>query len=358
MSAVINTKTKSESSQTKTNNQMSFLDHIDELRKRLTYSIFFVGIAFIFCWVFSDKIFAFLAVPVRQAISDAQNKQVNLTGLNGDEKILPLSELKEGETGTHIFLFSTKIGNTVIPVGTAVKAKVARDVNNNLALFTEDEIFTNNSIIPKGIKLPADLDDKSKTLGGIGDKLVVTTAIEPFTLYVTVSLYAAIALSVPFLLWQIWGFVSPGLYEHEKSYVTPFIILSSVCFICGIAFAYYILFPPVARYLLGLGQDFNLLLKATDYFDFIILIMLAMGGIFQMPAITYILARIGIVSAGLLIKSWRIAIIAILLGAAILSPTGDALNLVLFASPMVVLYGISIGIAWIFGQKRVIPNEI
>jgi hypothetical protein len=110
-------------------------------------------------------------------------------------------------------------------------------------------------------------------------------------------LYAAICLSVPFLLFQIWAFVSPGLYPHERGYVTPFIFLSSVSFVIGAAFAYYILFPPAAKYLLGLGQDFRLLLKADDYFDFIILVMLGMGLVFQMPAITYVLARIGIVNA-------------------------------------------------------------
>ncbi len=182
--------------------------------------------------------------------------------------------------------------------------------------------------------------------------MIVTTAIEPFTLYVTVSLYAAIALSIPFLLWQIWGFISPALYKHERSYVTPFIALSSISFVLGAAFAYYILFPPAAKYLLGIGSDFRLFLKASDYFDLITIIILAMGLIFQMPAIAYVLARIGIISAGLLIKSWKIAIIVILVVAAVASPTPDIPNMMLFAAPMVVLYIVSIFIAWFFGKKR------
>jgi sec-independent protein translocase protein TatC len=170
---------------------------------------------------------------------------------------------------------------------------------------------------------------------------------------VTVSLYSGIALAVPLLLWQIWLFISPALYRHERSYVTPFVGLSSISFVIGAAFAYYILFPPAARYLLNLGGgEFQLLLRASDYLDLITIIMLAMGLIFQMPAITYVLSRIGIISAGLLARSWKIALVVILIVAAFVSPTGDIPNMMLFAAPMIVLYVFSIFIAWVFGKKR------
>jgi sec-independent protein translocase protein TatC len=188
--------------------------------------------------------------------------------------------------------------------------------------------------------------------------MVVTTAVEPFTLYVTVSFYAALAISIPFLLWQVWSFISPALYRHERKYVTPFIGLSSISFVVGAAFAYYILFPPAVRYLLGLGDDFSLMLRATDYLDFITLIMLAMGVIFQMPAITYVLARIGLISAGFLLKSWKWALVIILIVAAVVSPTADIPNMMLFAAPMMVLYVLSIGIAWFFGRKRKSDLEV
>jgi sec-independent protein translocase protein TatC len=140
--------------------------------------------------------------------------------------------------------------------------------------------------------------------------------------------------------------------------VTPFIGLSTVSFVLGAAFAYYILFPPAMSYLLFLGQDFNLMLRATDYFDFITLIMLAMGLIFQMPAITYVLARIGLVSARFLLGAWKFAIVIILIVAAVVSPTGDIPNMMLFAAPMMVLYVVSIIIAAIFGKKREKDAEI
>lgn len=332
--------------------QMSFLEHLDELRGRLIRAFLFVFVAFLFCWFFSDRIYNFLAVPVQRALAEAQRRELPIGGLTGKEMILPLNSLKEGDTGRYVFAETTKIGASVIPVGTSVQARVAVDSQGRMGVFTDEALYAGNTIIPKGVRLPLDFSAKPEALAGIEDKLIVTTAMEPFSLYVKVSLYAAICLSVPFLLWQIWAFVSPGLYAHERIYVYPFIILSSISFIIGAAFAYYILFPPAAKYLLGLGQDFRLLLKADDYFDFIILVMLAMGVVFQMPAITYVLARIGIVSARFLLRVWKTALIIILIAAAVLSPTSDLLNMLLFAAPMVVLYGVSILIAWIFGKTR------
>lgn len=332
--------------------QMSFLEHLDELRKRLVNSVIIIVIAFMFCWFVSDRIYDFLSVPIRQALSEAERRELPVEGLTGDEKILPLANLKEGDAGRYVFDRSTKLGVSVVSPGTSVQAVVARDGEGNLGLFTNEPIYTSNAIIPKGVRLPVQLTKPPGDERSADERMIVTTAVEPFTLYVTVSLYAAIALSVPLLLWQVWGFISPALYRHERAYVTPFIALSSISFVVGAAFAYYVLFPPAVKYLLGLGEDFRLLLRASDYFDFITLIMLAMGIIFQMPAVTYVLSRIGIISAGLLVRSWKLAIVIILIVAAVVSPTGDIPNMMLFAAPMMALYVVSIFIAWFFGRKR------
>jgi sec-independent protein translocase protein TatC len=337
--------------------QMSFLEHLDELRKRLVNSVIIIIIAFCVCWFFSDKIYNFLAVPIRQALSDSQRRDVPLQGRTGDEKILQLSALKDGDRGRYVFHRATKFGDGVVEPGTSVQAVVAADAGGTLGLFTDEAIFTNNSVIPAGVKLPVDLSATSQD-NEQDERLVITTTGEAFTLYVTVALYAAIALSVPLLLWQVWGFISPALYKHERAYVWPFVFLSSISFVAGVAFAYYILVPPAIRYLLGLAEDFRPLLRATDYFDFITIVLLAMGLIFQMPAITYVLARIGLVSAGMLVKSWKIAIVVILIVAAVVSPTGDIPNLMLFAAPMMVLYVISIFIAWFFGRTRRIEAAV
>jgi sec-independent protein translocase protein TatC len=331
--------------------QMSFLDHLDELRKRLVKAALIIAVAFVVCFYFSKEIYNFLSVPVIQAIAEAKKTNLELQGLTGDEKRLSLTDLKEGDKGKYVFNRTTNLGGTTIPNGTSVNTVVTKDKDGKIGLYTDESIFSNWTVIPSGIRL-VDLTIPKTGEPDADAKLIVTTVMESFTLYMTVSLYAAIALSVPFLLLQIWGFISPALYQHEKKYVTPFIFLSTISFVLGAAFGYYVLFPPAVKYLLGVGSEFDLMIRATEYFDFITLIMLAMGIIFQMPAITYVLARIGIVSAELLVKSWKIAIVIILIVAAVISPTGDIPNLMLFATPMVALYGISIFVAWFFGKKR------
>jgi sec-independent protein translocase protein TatC len=332
--------------------QMSFLEHLDELRSRLIRSLGFVFVAAMVCWFVSDRIYAFLAVPIEHALAEAQRRQVPITGLTGKEQILPLTAVKENDLGRYIFPEETKFGTSVIPAGASVMARVAKDSQGQMALFTEEPLYAGNTIIPKGVHLPIDLKALPEDYAGISDKLIVNSLMDPFSLYVKVSLYAALCLSVPFLLWQIWAFVSPGLYPHERAYVTPFVALSSISFVLGAAFAYKIIFPPAAKYLLGLGSGFRLLLKADDYFDFIIIIMLGMGIVFQMPAITYVLARIGLVTAKFLLKIWKTALIVILIAAAVISPTNDIPNMLLFAAPMIVLYVVSIFVAWIFGRPR------
>lgn len=337
--------------------EMSFLDHLEELRRRLTRSVAFVGIAFLLCWFASSYIYTFLSRPVIQALAEAQQRPLPLGGMTGYEQIVPIARLAEGDRLRFVFVRTTTLGASVIPEGASVLAHIGRDGQGRPGLFTDEALTTGEVVIPRGVRLPTSLDGTADVLVGADSKLVVNTVMESFSLYVKVSLYAAFALSLPFLLYQIWAFVAPGLYPHERSYALPFVALSTVSFVLGAAFAYYIAFPPAARYLLGLGQDFQLLLKATDYFDFIILIMLSMGLVFQMPAITYILARIGLVTAGFLIRSWRLALIIIFILAAVLSPTADVLNMMLFAAPMSVLYLISIVVAWGFGKPREIEEE-
>lgn len=352
MSTLLRGRQLADANEEELGGQMSFLDHLDELRKRLIRSIVFVFLATTGCWFVSDRIYSFLALPVERALAEAQRRQVPIAGLTGNETIVGLNSLKENDVGRYIFPEETKLGTSVIPMGATVMARVSKDGQGQLGLFTEEALYAGNTVIPKGVKLPVNFTVLPQAFSGINDKLIVTSALEPFSLFVKVSLYAALCLSVPFLLYQIWAFVAPGLYPHERSYVTPFIALSSVSFVIGALFAYYVIFPPAAKYLLGLGGDFRLLLKANDYFDFIILVMLGMGIVFQMPAVSYVLSRIGIITAGFLVHIWKTAGIVILIAAAVLSPTGDIPNMMLFAAPMIALYFVSIFVAWIFGRPR------
>lgn len=354
MSAFLRALSTGRANEEELGGQMSFLEHLDELRRRLIRCFVFVFIAAIGSWFVSLHIYAFLAAPVERALAEAQRQQVPIAGQTGTETIGSLTSLKESDTGRYVFAEETKLGSSLIPAGASVTARVFKDTEGKLALFTDEPLFAGNIVIPKGIRLPAKLDSADDSYSGVNDKLIVTTALEPFSLYIKVSLYAAVGLSVPFLLLQIWGFVAPGLYPHERAYVTPFILLSSISFVLGAAFAYYVIFPPAAKYLLGLGSEFRLLLKANDYFDFIIFMMLGMGVVFQMPAVTYVLARIGLVTAGFMVRIWKTALIIILIAAALLSPTSDIANMLLFATPMFVLYLVSILVAWIFNKPRTV----
>lgn len=352
MSAFLRALSTNQSNEEELGGQMSFLEHLDELRRRLIRSFIFIFVAASASWFFADRIYAFLAVPVERALAEAQRTQLPIAGQLGNETIVPISNVKENDVGRYVFPQETNLGTSLIPSGASVTARVIKDSQGKLGLFSDEPLYTGNSIIPKGVRLPLELGTATAEFSGINDKLIVTSALEPFSLWVKVSLYAAVCVSVPFLLWQIWAFVSPGLYPHERAYVTPFVALSSISFVLGAAFAYYVIFPPAAKYLLGLGTGFRLLLKADDYFDFIIIVMLGMGVVFQMPAITYVLARIGLITARFMVKIWKTALIVILVAAALLSPTNDIPNMLLFAAPMLVLYLVSIFVAWIFSKPR------
>ena len=340
---------------------MSFLDHLDELRKRLVSSVIIIVVAFMACWFVSGYIYDFLSVPIRRALSEAARRDLPV-----QRNYRPRSDITDRQRERRRCRPLHHRPSDIDRAGCACCRNVgtctgvARDSEGKLGLFTTEPLFTNNAIVPKGVRLPVEyINDTAVSQPNADERMTVTTAPEQFTLYVTVSLYSAIAISIPLLLWQIWMFISPALYKHERSYVTPFIGLSSVSFVIGAAFAYYVLFPPAASYLLGLGGgEFQLLLKASDYLDFIIIIMFAMGLIFQMPAIAYVLARIGILSAGFMLRTWKVAIVIILIVAAVASPTGDIPNMMLFAAPMFVLYAFSIFIAWFFGKKRKTDAEV
>src|SRR6185369_16216631 len=168
--------------------------------------------------------------PVERALAEAQRRQVPIAGQTGTEMIAPVTVLKENDTGRYVFPEETKLGTSLIPAGASVTARVYKDAAGKLALFSDEPLFAGNTVIPKGIRLPTELTATGESFTGVNDKLIVTTALEPF------SLYAAVCVSVPFLLLQIWGFVSPGLYPHERAYVTPFILLSSISFVLGAAF--------------------------------------------------------------------------------------------------------------------------
>ncbi len=235
--------------------KMSFLEHLDELRKRLVHIAAYIALGFCVSVFFADRIYDFLSVPV-----------------------------------------------------------------------------TKN--LPPGVKL------------------VYTGITQPFTVYMKVAFLSAIILTIPLTLYEVWKFIAPGLYRKEKRYVVPFLVSSVFLFILGVAFAYYLILPTGYRYLIQLGKSWNPMLVIDEYLDTNNMMLLGFGLIFEMPVIAAFLSIFGLISAKFLWNKFRYAIVGIVVLAAVLSPTGDAFNLMIWSAPMILLYLVSILVAAIFGHRR------
>ena len=187
---------------------------------------------------------------------------------------------------------------------------------------------------------------------GQGGFLQYTDGPEPFMLYMKIGLLAGIFISSPWLLYQVWKFVSPGLYTHEKKFAIPFVVLTSVGFICGGLFSHYVAFPWTWKFFNSFSTDYmKFVPKVDEAFSLYTKMLLGFGLMFQLPAVVFFLARMGVVTAGFLLKYFKYAVFGITVVAAIVSPGTDAMSTIVFAVPMLALYVVSIAIAYIF-QKR------
>jgi len=237
---------------------MSFLEHLEELRKRIIWSIVAVGVAFAVCWNYADKIYGYMQEPIMQALQRNHLEQ----------------------------------------------------------------------------------------------KLVYLNPTEPFNMYMKIGLIAALFLASPFVLYQLWAFVAPGLYKNEKRYVMPFMVLSVGLFLGGGFFGYKIVYPAALDFLINYGKQFQPMITIGEYTDLFLTIIIGLGVVFEMPILVFFLALIGIVSPRWMWNNFRYSILAIFVIAAILTPTTDIMNMCVFAAPMIGLYLISIGVAWLVHPKR------
>lgn len=182
---------------------------------------------------------------------------------------------------------------------------------------------------------------------GLSDKLVYLNPTEPFNLYLKIAALAGLFVTSPFVLYQVWMFISPGLYRHEKRYVVPFMISTIALFLTGGFFGYRVVYPQALAFLVHFGRQFQPMITISEYTSLFLSIILGMGLIFEMPILVFFLALMGIVNAGFMLRNFRYAILLIFIVAAIVTPTPDVLSMCIFAAPMVGLYAASIGIAWL-----------
>lgn len=231
--------------------KMSFLEHLEELRKRLIVCFVAIAAAFLLCWTFADEIFAKLQQP--------------------------------------------------------------------LSAF-----------------LPA------------GDSLAFTRLTAPFFLYMKVAFFAGLFVAAPVLLMQFWLFVAPGLYKRERRYALPFILFGSLFFLAGGYFGYQYLLPATCEFFLQTGKDFKQVVTIDDYFRFASVIILAAGLVFETPILVFFLARIGIVTPAFLMQKFKYAVVLAFIFSAIITPTPDVVTQAALAVPMILLYLIGVGVAYVF----------
>ncbi|MBW8875388.1 MAG: twin-arginine translocase subunit TatC [Acidobacteria bacterium] len=225
--------------------RMSLMEHLEELRKRILWSVVFFAVAFFPCWAYYREIFRFLMAPLLK-------------------------------------------------------------------------------VTPPNFKL---------SYLGLSD---------PFILFFKMAALMAVFVSSPFLLYQIWRFVAPGLYQREKRLAFPFVLATTFFFLAGGAFGYYIAFPAAAKFFLGIGQDLNPVITADTYFGFLMTVIFGLGLMFELPVFVLILSFLGVVTPRFLLKYFRHAIVIIFIVAAIITPTPDVVNLCIFAIPACGLYVLGI----------------
>ncbi len=187
-----------------------------------------------------------------------------------------------------------------------------------------------------------------------GSTLIFTRPAEGFMTYLKVSIFVALVAAIPFILYQIWRFVAPALYKHEKQIVVPFIFFGTVFFLLGAAFCYYVAAPPAFKFLLNeySSQYVKAFPSIREALSFIMALMLGFGIIFEFPLIVFVLARIGIVTSGWLRQKRKYAILLSAVVAAVLTPTTDAVSMMFMFVPIIVFYELGILVAWMFGKKR------
>jgi len=186
-----------------------------------------------------------------------------------------------------------------------------------------------------------------------GSRLIYTQPGEAFSRYVVVALLAGAGVATPFIMYQVWKFIAPGLYSNEKRLAVPFVLFSTIGFMGGAAFNHYIAFPFLMIFFASFNTpDLTFLPRLNDVFGLYTKMLLGLGVIFQMPTLVFFLAKMRVVSAQLLVSKFKFALLMFAITAAIITPTGDPVNMMIFTAPMIALYGLSIVIAWAVGPSR------
>ncbi|WP_034386826.1 twin-arginine translocase subunit TatC [Deinococcus sp. YIM 77859] len=186
-------------------------------------------------------------------------------------------------------------------------------------------------------------------------QLVTVNLTDQFLLSLNLSFWAGLALALPLILWQVWAFIAPGLYPHERRWALPFIVGAGLSFVLGAAFGYTFVLPAMVRFLLDfLGGTVEQMQSLANYIGTVTTFLIAFGLAFELPILAVILTRIGLVNHVMLRRAWRVALVGVMLLAALITPTPDPMNMLLVALPLYALYELGVLLSRVF---RVIPPE-
>jgi len=183
-------------------------------------------------------------------------------------------------------------------------------------------------------------------------KLVYSHPAGLLNLLITLSVYLGIVIASPWILYQIWLFVAPALYKHERSAITGFLFSTVFLFLAGIAFGYFVSLPYVLRFLISFQGPVVPLINIDEYFDLILLVLLGLGLVFELPILIFFLSLFGIVTPKFLMKNFRYALLIIAILAAVLTPTPDALTMLAFMGVLTALYFVGVGVSWVVVRRR------
>jgi sec-independent protein translocase protein TatC len=187
---------------------------------------------------------------------------------------------------------------------------------------------------------------------GLDPHLVYLNPVDPFNFYIKIALVCGAIIASPFILFQVWLFIAPGLYRHEKRWILPFMSATVGLFLVGAFFGYHYVYPGALTFLIGYGSQFRPMVTVSEYTELFMTVILGLGVTFELPILVFFLALFGIVSAKFLWNNIRYAILVIFIIAAIITPTPDVLSMCIFAAPMLVLYLVSIGVAYMVHPSR------
>ena len=196
------------------------------------------------------------------------------------------------------------------------------------------------------------IDWLARPVTKLGYELVFTAPAEAFWVQMKVGIIAGLFVAAPAILWQVWAFIAPGLHQHEKKYAAPFVIIGSLLFLVGGAFSLFVVTPYALTFLLGYARPgLKPMITIENHIDFLLKFTLAFGAVFELPLLITLAARMGVVTAKMLAKNRKYAILGAFIIGAVLTPTPDAFNQTLMAGPLIILYEVGIVCARIFGRR-------